>query len=151
MCMREYVQTRNCEGVFHMRAWDGMNTGSEHNCNREQASEEGEQVRPPPGAPSPAVPLSHAVSLMSPLVAVVQLTVLLSSDAKVVGGRACAPGLKRSGNGNKDTSVLTISPVLSAYITLTTHPLEQTLLATLSYTIFYTLCHTPSLLTTLLA
>ena len=67
-----------------------------------QDSEGGEQVstRPPAGAPSPAVPLSHAVSLMSPLVAVVQLTVLLSSDPKVVRGRACAPGLKRSQNGS---------------------------------------------------
>ena len=53
----------------------------------------------------------------------------------MVRGRDCAPGLKRSGNGHNDTSVLTILPVLSAYITLITHPLEQTLLATLSSTI----------------
>ena len=43
---------------------------------------------------------------------VVLLTVLLSSDAKVVGGRACAPGLKRSGNRNEDTALLTVTPLL---------------------------------------
>ena len=75
------------------------------------------------------------MSLMSPLVAVMQLTVLLSSDAKVVGGRACTPGLKRSRNGNKDLSVLTITPVIFQH---TEHTPSRAL------------CHTPSLLTTLL-
>ena len=72
--MIEYVQTRNCEHVFHNRALSGMNTqreGHVERCKMEQGSAGGEQVRPPSGAPSPAVPLSHAVSLMSPLVAVV--------------------------------------------------------------------------------
>ena len=102
----------------------------------EQDSEGGEQVssRPPPGAPSPAVPLSHAVSLMSPLVAVVQLTVLLSSDAKVVGGRACTPGLKRSGMGIR--THLYSTSYLSSSNTLNTHPFGYSV--------------TPSLLTTLL-
>ena len=40
---------------------------------------------------------------------VVLLTVLLSSDTKAVEGRECAPGLKRSGNGNEDASLLTSS------------------------------------------
>ena len=54
---------------------------------------------------------------------------MLSSDTKIVGGRACAPGLKRSGNGNKNTSVLTITP--PANLRHTGHTPSQTDLATL--------------------
>ena len=55
---------------------------------------------------------------------VVLLTVLMSSDAKVVGGRACAPGLKRSGNGMRTQ--------LSSPSHLSCHTLSRTDVATLA-------------------
>ena len=51
--------------------------------------------------------LTHTVTSCLLWQPVVLLTALLSSDAKAVGGRECAPGLKRSGNGNEETALLT--------------------------------------------
>ena len=43
MCMREYVQMRNCEGVFHMKELGEMNTereGHVERCKRDKTLRE---------------------------------------------------------------------------------------------------------------